>query len=255
MPDTKSKAPAPVKTKLKKGRYKPVNAKRCTARNKNCRDCGFRYPAGSKKVKCPKCGEERRCGNKKITGRATCRMHGSKGGSKPGRKYTIAKNIEDAYNRVLGSPEAIDLSQEIAIAGARVSQLNTLLDEGTESANYLAIREAHATIQRAAMTSNLSLIARGISELDIALAPIEAQSRLWHELNEQLEMVRRLQATNHKWLKDSDQMVTMNEVVEILADFTRMVFKYIQSPQDRAEFAQECREKGYATNGNSPSSS
>ena len=252
MPDAITKDPAPVKTKLTKGRYKPVNAKRCTAKNKNCRDCGFRYPAGSKKAKCPKCGEERRCGNKKIKGRATCRMHGSKGGSKPGRKYTIAKNIEDAYNRVLGSPEAINLSQEIGIAGARVSQLNALLDEGTEAANYLAIREAHATIQRAAISSNLSMINKGIAELDIALAPIEAQSKLWIEINEQLEMVRRLQATNHKWLKDSDQMVTMNEVVEILSDFTRMVFKYL-SPKDRSKFAKECRDRGYAPNGKAPS--
>ncbi len=255
MPDAITKDPAPAKTKLKKGRYKPSDAQRCNAKNKNCRDCGFRYPKGSQKLECPSCGEERRCGNKKIKTRTTCRMHGSKGGGTPGRKYTIAKNIEAAYNRVLGSPEAIDLSQEIAIAGARVSQLNALLDEGTEAANYLAIREAHATIQRAAMSSNLSMIAKGIAELDIALAPIEAQSRLWHELNEQLEMVRRLQATNHKWLKDSDQMVTMNEVVEILSDFTRMVFKYIKSPQDRADFAQECRDKGYAPNGKSPQGS
>lgn len=255
MTDASTETSAPVKTKLKKGRYKPSDAQRCNAKNKNCRDCGFRYPKGSQKLKCPECGEERRCGNKKIKGRPTCRMHGSKGGPKPGRKYTIAKNIEAAYNRVLNSPEAIDLSQEIAIAGARVSQLNNLLDEGWDAANYSAIRKAHEIIQRAAMTSNLSLVARGISELDIALAPIEAQSKLWHEINEQLEMVRRLQATRHKWLKDSDQMVTMNEVVEILADFTRMVFKYIKSPQDRADFAQECREKGYAPNGKSPSSS
>ncbi|KKL93464.1 hypothetical protein LCGC14_1874450, partial [marine sediment metagenome] len=106
--------------------------------------------------------------------------------------------------------------------------------------------------QRAAISSNLSMINKGIAELDIALAPIEAQSKLWIEINEQLEMVRRLQATNHKWLKDSDQMVTMNEVVEILSDFTRMVFKYL-SPKDRSKFAKECRDRGYAPNGKAPS--
>lgn len=253
MTATSPPAPAPPKTKKpKKGNYKATKAQRCTANTKNCRECEFRYPAGSNLSKCSACGEERQCKNRKHKDRATCRIHGSKGGGTPGRKFTIAKVIEHAYNRVLASPDVINLSQQIAISGSRISQLNELLDEYTEVANYGSIRKAHRALQTAALTGDIGGVNEAIVELDAALMPIEAQGKLWLKMNDQLEVDRRLVATQQKWLKDSDQMVTMIEVVEIIAHFTRMVYKYLKNPIDRKAFADECRRLGFAPNGKGP---
>jgi hypothetical protein len=182
-------------------------------------------------------------------------MHGSGGGRPPSKKYRVAKSIEDAYNRILGDEDIFTLSQEIAIIGSRVQQLNDLMDTYAEVANYAAIRLAYRKIQDGVLFAKQGKINDGLQSLDEALVPIEAQSKLWRELNMQIEMYRRIAATQHRWMKDSDQMVTMTEVVEIIADFTSMVFKYLKTPQDRQAFNKECRDKGYTGNGPSPSSS
>lgn len=256
MKDASPQAPAPQKKKkpkkARKGNYKATKAQRCVANTKSCRKCEFRYPGGSELRECPACGEERRCRNRKHKDRASCQIHGGKGGVKPGRKFTIAKTIENAYNRILASPDVIDLSQQIGISGSRISQLNELLDEYTEVANYGSIREAHREIQRCALAGDMGGINKAIVDLDAALMPIEAQGKLWLKMNDQLEVDRRLVATQQKWLKDSDQMVTMIEVVEIITHFTRMVYKYLKNPVDRKAFAEECRSLGFAPNGKGP---
>jgi hypothetical protein len=127
------------------------------------------------------------------------------------------------------------------------------MDIYAEAANYAAIRIAHSKIQDGVLLQKFPKINEGLEELDKALVPIEAQSKLWLQLNSQIEMSRRLVATQHRWMKDSDQMVTMTEVVEIIADFTSMVFKYLKSPQDRQAFNKECSDKGYTgNNGTAP---
>ncbi|KKL06066.1 hypothetical protein LCGC14_2599750 [marine sediment metagenome] len=248
-------APTAVKTKRKRKKKRLQDKYRCRANNKNCRACDHVYVKGSKLDSCPECGEERRCENPKIKKRPTCRMHGSKGGRPPSsRKYRVAKSIEDAYNRILGDKDIFTLSQEIAIIGSRVQQLNDQMDTYADAANYEAIRLAYTDIQDGVLGQKFSMINGGLQKLDKALVPIEAQAKLWQQLNTQIEMYRRIAATQHRWMKDSDQMVTMNEVVEIIADFTTMVFKYIKTPQDRQAFTKECTDKGYtpSDNGSAP---
>lgn len=247
-------APTAVRTKRKRKRKQIPEAQRCKANNRNCRACDHVYVKGSKLDRCPECGEMRRCENAKKKNRPTCRMHGSSGGRPPSQKYRVAKSIENAYNRILQSPEIFTLAQEVAIVGSRVSQLNDYMDTYAEAANYEAIRIAHSKIQNGVLGQRFTKINEGLQELDKALVPIEAQSKLWLELNDQIEMSRRLVATQHRWMKDSDQTVSMTEVVEIIADFTTMVFKYIKTPQDRQAFTNECTDKGYtpSDNGSTP---
>lgn len=222
-----------------------IRRPKCSAKTKNCRNCGYRFPAGSDELACPECGEDRSCKNYALPGCSVCRMHGGKGGRPPSQKYILPSQIQRTYNRILQSGKMVDLSHEIAIIGSRIEQLMKLLDEFDSQINAQRARDAVEQMEGALLSGNRSTQFAALDQLRSALSPMEATNLIWHQLNDQIEIARKTILSQHKILHENRQMVTMEEVVELLVYFQRIVFRYITNPADRKALSLELRERGF----------
>jgi len=213
--------------------------KRCKARNKNCRECKYRYPRGSMDIRCPVCGEERHCRNQVVRGYPVCRMHGARGGAPLKSKFLVVEHLLEKYNRLLGSPNLLSLSSELALVSARTEQLMAQLEDTDLVAANARLRNAAAKIERGIITGVHAVIHEGLFELRSAMDPINAEEWTWHQVQENVELARRLSDTERHWLTQAEQTVPMQQVLEFAVMMQRITLKYIKDPVDRMEYGRE----------------
>lgn len=226
---------------------------RCLARRKSCPKCGWRYVRGDKSWHCPKCGTERRCGNKAAYGTMVCRMHGGKmakeAKDRNERKYHIAHQVAAGYDRFMGDPEALSLSEEIGVMTGRVDQLMEQIDEydnrgaSKEIGDILtnienAVYQAKQLGGRNAMMPVETVQFFGL-KLRKVLEPVNVEMHLWGMMSEAMELLRRLNETERKWIISNDGMTPIVLVLEAFSRVQRTVMKYIPNPQDRLAFSRD----------------
>jgi hypothetical protein len=228
---------------------------RCIARVKTCSKCQYRYIRGDKAWVCPKCGTDRRCPNRAAKGNPVCRMHGANlDGALASAKYNVAHQIYEGYNRLINDPNLLNLTQEIAVVGARSDELFGML-------NAVDSRGAHESIGRALQSLEtvvfMAMQDRGknkvleipmadlqgvIRKFHEALSPVNIEFHLWDMLKDSLEMTRRLQDTERKWAVSNEGLIPVQLVLEVLLTIQRLTMKYIRNPEDRAAFGKEFRD-------------
>ena len=118
----------------------------CHARKKTCRQCGHRFTRDEyESWYCPECGEDRHCRARKVAGYNVCTKHGggspSKGklsGRPPKNRYgnALPSNILKDYENSLRDPELLALRDNIALADARIAQLQKRLNNDADVNNY-----------------------------------------------------------------------------------------------------------------------
>jgi len=213
--------------------------KRCKARNKNCRECKYRYPRGSTDIRCPVCGEERHCRNQVVRGYAVCRMHGARGGAPLKSKFLVVEHLLEKYNRLLGSPNLLSLASELALVCARTEQLMAYLENPDLVAANAKLRDAASKIERGIIIGKSSMVHEGLFDLRAALDPINAEEWTWHKLQENIELARRLTDSERRWLAQAEQTVPVQQVLEFAVMMQRITLKYIKDPVDRMEYGRE----------------
>jgi len=109
----------------------------CEARKKTCRKCGYRFTRDDYELwHCPKCGEDRHCRARKVTGYNVCTKHGAgepHKGHLPGRprknRYgdALPSKILQDYENSLRDPELLALRDNIALLDAQIIGLTRRL--------------------------------------------------------------------------------------------------------------------------------
>jgi len=181
-------------------------------------------------------------------------MHGAGGGRPPlTGKFIPPVQIADAYNALVDDPALLSLAFNIAMSEARTYELLNMIGDNDIRAqagdisvmlNELlnAIYTCTETIEKAKVSDEdsdyMKKTARTIIE---TLAPEVTAQKVWRQVNNQLEVTRRLNDTERKWIDQHNQMVPMSQVLEALSIIIRMALKYIENPQDRSAFAKEMR--------------
>jgi hypothetical protein len=220
---------------------------KCTARNKNCSKhrggCGYRFIAGDPNWVCRRCGLDRRCGTDKVKKKKTCRMHGANGGRPPSKdaKYIVSKGIEQAFNRIMTSPNLLDLSEEIGMVSARNDELNRMLDNHDLSHSFETIENNIKKLRDAAFIGEHSKITKIANAFFDDIEPLRAHKRIWDEIRENNKLLTAMMAQMHKWQLEEEMMLPVASVVEWLADIARRFIKYLPNPQDRKRFSDEIR--------------
>lgn len=219
----------------------------CTARLKTCRnkECRFRFKAGDKSWKCPKCGIPRRCTNKASQGYNVCRVHGAGGGRPPIHgKMIVPVQIADAFNRIIGDSSFMSLAMNQALLEARTNQLLEQINEYDTSVAHSEIMSAIFKIENAMLdpdSINSIELARAVGQLKKAVDPVRIEYQLWGEVKDNLELTRRINDTERKYITQLDQLVPLGQVVEAFAIHLRIAMKYIVVTEDRGAFANEMR--------------
>lgn len=232
-----------------------VSDGRCIARVKTCSKCQYRYIRGDKSWNCPKCGTDRRCPNKAILGTPVCRMHGVNAVAKEASagKYLVAHQIYEGYNRILGDPDLLNLTHEIAIVSARSDELFGMLNTHDSRGAHESITHAVTSLETVVYEAMLERKGKNleipmgqlqglIKKFHDALSPVNAEFHLWDMLKDTMEMTRRLQDTERKWAVSNEGLIPVQLVLEVLLTIQRLTMKYIRNPDDRVAFGKEFRD-------------
>lgn len=218
----------------------------CAKRNKVCQPrsggCGFRFKKGDKNWICKKCGQDRRCVSKKVSGGKACRMHGgAKGsGSAPtSMKYTAPQVILDNYNKVLDDSHLLTLSHEIGLLTAYTQQLFGLLDEENVILANQEIREAAREIDDGAHNLNMLKIREGLKKLYSALDPLSITVMAWFQIKDNWKLQTNMAKAQNEWLQQKEEMMPRKHVLEVLIWMNRIGLKYIRDPRDRQAYGRE----------------
>lgn len=238
--------------------------RRCSASVKQCRKCNYRYPKGDnwhKTPNCPKCGHPHRCPQYVYHNTQTCRMHGGPGIEKTrathGRatEFRIAHQIVNVYNKVIGDPQLLSLTMQVAVLVSRFEELMRMLDNLDTRGNHEEIigslgdlegllAEAEANrLTKDPRSTRISLgVLRGIvTRLRSAVEPVRIEASLWNQIYFNIEATRRASETERRFLLLNETMVPMQHVVEAMVHMERLTLKYVRTPEDRAAYGAELR--------------
>ena len=223
------------------------NIPRCSARKKKCSnpECGHRYKKGDKAWTYPKCDTGRRCKNKPVEGYNVCRMHGAGGGRPPGSKYNIARRIEAAFNRILGEPAIWEMVEQQAAMGARWEQLILKLDDlkhqGVDTIAVIKqVDRAMKGINRGG-ENGIHMAREALWEIRSLLDETYRENKLWAEILQITEFMRKNTDTQKKWARENLQLVPVNEVTEVLIFMQQSAFIFIPNPHDRKAYVSRIR--------------
>lgn len=138
-----AKRKSSTRTKADTALVTTEETRKCKARTKTCRQCGYRYEGGDKSWECPSCGEPRKCTNNAVEPYSVCRVHGAGGGRPPIHgKFSIPNKYLDRFNEIRKDPELMSLAYNIALSETRTDELLQQIDENDATAAHVDLMKA-----------------------------------------------------------------------------------------------------------------
>ena len=213
----------------------------CGRNNKVCRNCKHRYAAGSQETECPECGEDRKCTSPRVRGKTTCRMHGSGGSKAREPKFLLGPNLSKRVNRILNHPELFELANEIAVNEARLEELAGASDKF----NYLdwgsrmdkAIERANYSVK----IGNRQQVLDVLDEINDLREEEIGNILTWAEMRETMKLHALLVKERHSMMIETQAMVSVTQLLEVITAVQRVIFKVVKDPVDRKYVIQEIR--------------
>jgi len=170
-------------------------------------------------------------------------MHGGTGGRPPKRVYTVVKKLEKAYNIALEQAGHIrTLAEELAALRGRNDQLFRRLNRIEERAAVAMVRKGLEKAQGGALFGDMSRVSKGISLAIEGITQLEIENETWFELRLNTELIRKMEDTMQKWDIDNQQMISAQNVFEIIVRFYGLLLKYVRDPTDRRNISFEIRQ-------------
>lgn len=255
----------PAKPKLSGKELAPIRVAQhtplqCIASKKQCR-CGYKYPKGSSwqvMPKCPKCGLPHRCDHKEFMDAAVCVQHGGRGimvKRSGDTSFRVAAQLSNAYNKIIGNPDLLTLTHNMAVLRAREDDLMRMLEthdsRGAHELTIVALGrlegfyiEARANKDdkkpRYAMI-DLGHLEGIVKSFRDAIEPTRVEAAIWQRIYENYNMQRQFSDTERRYLLLNQNMVPIAHVVEVLVMMERLTYKYVKSVEDRERFILDLR--------------
>ncbi len=200
------------------------------------------------------CTAKNRAGNqcqRHATASSTkCNLHGGKSLAgiasplfKHGRysKY-LPERLAGRYREALADPKLLELRDEVALMGTRLGELVARVDAGESAARWKALQTAHSDITAAIRTSDKALLRAGLSALDTAVEAGLDDYATWKEIAELTEQRRKLVESEQKRLVTSQQMITSEQAMILLAVLTDIVRKHVSDKIALAAISTELKQ-------------
>lgn len=215
----------------------------CGRRNKNCKECKYRYKKGDKSWECPKCGFDRHCGNSKMHGYETCRMHGGKGTRKK-EKVILTEKLSATFNRIVEHDDLLELSFERGMVLSQLEELAKAWSESDTAGVGEEVDKGLSIAQAGVIARKTGQVQKGLNIINEARSVERRKENLEKRLLDHVRVRQLLVTSDHKMRLDSEIQVTGTELAEVLAFFQSLMFTLLRErPTDRVWFMRKFREK------------
>lgn len=201
------------------------------------------FPPGHKRAGQPRCqawGRQKgcQCMASPMRGKRTCRQHG---GKSPGgiasaswvhgrqSKY-LPKRLQESYQESISDKELLALRHEISVIDARIVDLFKRVDIGESGHLWLRSKEVLLQLRKALVSQDSKKVSEAIVELDDLIRKGSTDYGAWSEIENGIELRRRLVETERKRLVDMQQMITAEQAAAYLSAITLAVRENVSDP-------------------------
>jgi hypothetical protein len=137
-----------------------------------------------------------------------------------------------AYNRAVTDPELLSLAAELALTEARIVDTLEQRRLGASGDRYRAIGTALEALETAGRAQDGVAAADALRTLKTLVAAGNRDAALELELTAQLDLKRRLASTQARILRDTHQMLTQGQVLEVIAQLVDVVRRNVTNPSE-----------------------
>jgi len=218
---------------------------------------------------CPECGTNRQCKSRALVGTTVCRNHGGKAALKNMKepRAFVARHLRDAYNRLIGSPDLLNLAHEMAMliaSGEDIQrQIDSTFDSSNRAMNVMQAKEFPNHLEAILATAyqprgkeevvaftkdkrmgwlNPDDLRYAIQLLKTALDPELVKEYLDNRYRMLIQEMARVSDIERKHLALNKQLIPVGHVYEVLVSFERVTLKYIRTPEDRLAYLSDLRQ-------------
>ena len=183
------------------------------------------------------------CRRQATPGRTVCNIHGGKtpvGLAAPnyqtGRysKYLPARLLE-RYHEAANDPALLELQADIALIDSRLAELLSRIDTGESGRRWRRVQQA-ATNYRAARKRDEDVDEARDALFAAILAGVQDEAA-WAEIAGAIEQRRKLVESERKRLVETNQTITVERAMLIIAGLTDIIRRHVPDPQQRAAIA------------------
>ena len=194
---------------------------RCLAKSKQRQDRCLKWPIKTKRV---------------------CHFHGARAGRPPthGRySQLLPSHLADRYKQSRADPDFLSLRDEIALLDARIGELVGELMGG--GGDWEKVETGLADVRLAVSTNNVPLMASALAAIEAQVTAGAKVQAIWGNVVPLLEQRRKLAETERRRIVDAQQMVTLEQMMALLAVVRDAINTHITDGPTRARIADELR--------------
>lgn len=246
----------------------PDKQPQCKARVRTCKGCGRRFTKHDKGMDCATCHTSRRCHNKALVGTTVCRNHGGKAALKNMKepRAFVARHLRDAYNRLIGTPDLLNLAHEFAMLVASGDdtqrQIDATFDNAEREMNVMQVKDAlrqfesilaaayqprgkkevvEFTNDRRTGWVQVDEFRYAVMTLKTALDPALVREYLDNRYRSLIQEMAKVSDIERRHLALNKQLIPVQHVYEVLVAFERVTLKYIRAQEDRMAYLNDLR--------------
>lgn len=190
-----------------------------------------------------------KCKARAVLGSTKCYHHGGKslaGVASPTFKdgrYSkfIPKHLADGFDKFASDPKRLDLSENIALADTRISELLTTIDHGGTQEHWKQVNELLEVLE---VAINRKLEEKALTTLtqikEVCSSAID-DSKVWAEISTLGENRRKLAETEQKRLLSTDMMIQADRAYGLIALVQDIILRNVSDTRIRGAIANELR--------------
>lgn len=194
-------------------------------------------------------GSGRPCGAYAVTGRTVCYVHGGAslpaGESHPRFKHgryskVTPRGLLSTYHAGLSDPNILEMNDELALLGARTSQLLTRAETGESEDRWKAAQDMMRSLLSFEASDDEENRSEAIAELGkILFGKNDYES--WREIIGVIDMRRKVASVERARLQAAKQTVTLAQLLAFAGAVSGIINGRISDPVTRSQIAEDIR--------------
>jgi hypothetical protein len=138
--------------------------------------------------------------------------------------------MQESYLASVSDKELLALRNEISVIDARIADLFQRVDIGESGHLWLRSKEVLIQLRKALISQDSKKVGESIIELDELIIRGSTDYGAWNEIENSIELRRRLVETERRRLVDMQSMITAEEAVNYLTAITLAVRENVSDP-------------------------
>ncbi len=190
------------------------------------------------------------CQNAAVRGFTVCRFHGAGSKDKPGGRPVIhgryskflPERLAGRYSEALDDAKLLELRDEVALMGVRLSELVGRIDTGESAQRWKSLQTAYTELQDSVRSGDKVAFVAAMAALGSAIAAGGQDYQTWREIAELTEQRRKLSESEHKRLVSMQMMLSTEQAMILLAAITDVVRRNVSDQNTLAAISSDIRQ-------------